>query len=47
VPGRVFTETKRTRLGAFPSEISELDLIRYYNLSGVRARVREAATGRS
>jgi TnpA family transposase len=34
VPGRVFTETKRTRLGAFPSEISELDLIRYYNLSG-------------
>jgi hypothetical protein len=33
VPGRVFTETERTRLGAFPSEISEPDLIRYFTLS--------------
>jgi TnpA family transposase len=33
VPGRVFTETERRRLGAFPSEISEPDLIRYFTLS--------------
>jgi hypothetical protein len=29
VPGRVFTESERKRLDAFPSEIAELDLIRY------------------
>jgi hypothetical protein len=34
VPGRVFTESERKRLGAFPSEIVELDLIRYFTLSG-------------
>jgi len=28
VPGRVFTESERKRLDAFPSEIAELDLIR-------------------
>ena len=33
MPGRVFTETERRRLGAFPSEISEPDLIRYFTLS--------------
>ena len=33
MPGRVFTETERRRLGAFPSEISEADLIRYFTLS--------------
>jgi hypothetical protein len=34
VPGRVFTESERKRLDAFPSEIAELDLIRYFTLSG-------------
>jgi hypothetical protein len=34
VPGRVFTESERRRLDAFPSEIVESDLIRYFTLSG-------------
>jgi Domain of unknown function (DUF4158) len=34
VPGRVFTESERKRLDVFPSEIAELDLIRYFTLSG-------------
>ena len=34
MPGRVFTESERKRLDAFPSEIVELDLIRYFTLSG-------------
>ena len=34
MPGRVFTESERKRLDAFPSEIAELDLIRYFTLSG-------------
>ena len=34
MPGRVFTELERKRLDAFPSEIAELDLIRYFTLSG-------------
>ena len=28
MPGRVFTEPERTRMGAFPSEIAEPDMIR-------------------
>ncbi len=34
MPGRVFTDSERKRLDAFPSEIAELDLIRYFTLSG-------------
>lgn len=34
MPGRVFTESERRRLDAFPSEIVESDLIRYFTLSG-------------
>ena len=34
MPGRVFTESERKRLDAFPSEIAELDLIRYFTMSG-------------
>src|ERR1700676_4020881 len=34
MPGRVFTESERKHLDAFPSEIAELDLIRYFTLSG-------------
>ena len=33
MPGRVFTESERRRLDAFPSEIVESDLIRYFTLS--------------
>jgi Domain of unknown function (DUF4158) len=32
VPGRVFTESERRRLDAFPSEIVESDPIRYFTL---------------
>jgi len=34
VPGRIFTPQERKRLDAFPSEIGESDLIRYFSLSG-------------
>ena len=34
MPGRVFTEQERKRLDAFPAEIAESDLIRYFTLSG-------------
>jgi len=34
VPGRIFTPQERKRLDAFPSEIGEADLIRYFTLSG-------------
>jgi TnpA family transposase len=33
VPGRIFTPQERKRLDAFPSEIGEADLIRYFTLS--------------
>jgi TnpA family transposase len=33
VPGRIFTPQERKRLDAFPSEIAEADLIRYFILS--------------
>ena len=33
MPGRVFTESERRRLDAFPSEIVESDLIWYFTLS--------------
>ena len=33
VPGRIFTPQERKRLDAFPSEIAEADLIRYFTLS--------------
>ena len=34
MPGRIFTPQERKRLDAFPSEIGESDLIRYFTLSG-------------
>jgi TnpA family transposase len=34
VPGRIFTPQECKRLDAFPSEIGEADLIRYFTLSG-------------
>ena len=34
MPGRVFTEQERKHLDAFPEEIAESDLIRYFALSG-------------
>ena len=34
MPGRIFTPQERKRLDAFPSEIGEADLIRYFTLSG-------------
>jgi TnpA family transposase len=33
VPGRIFTPQERKRLDAFPAEIAEADLIRYFTLS--------------
>ena len=33
MPGRIFTPQERKRLDAFPSEIAEADLIRYFTLS--------------
>ena len=34
MPGRIFTPQERKRLDAFPSEIGEADLTRYFTLSG-------------